>query len=427
MLSRKHAILAGAAMSAVPLASQASVLTYKFDPTYYVSTTSGGTETQLSASAVTGTAANPIVTVPLGDYLYIQLDASVTAPGPQFVTGLATSPTSGAPTGGLLAWQVGLTDGNFAASGAGLATATINPVFSSLSTTGVSDGNGGTLAATGQSGSLILGGTTKTTNLQLGVSAPVALYSGLRINPKGAALTTSGTQTTFTVTSNNTAINFSAQGADTTGSTPSHTYVNRAFTVGTDTLSALPSLTIVYGASTTTTPTGHPIIALTSTANGSYGSTVATLAVNGSSGGYMPAYASVASLNTGSAAATFTPTPTSGSEVYALKLTGPAGATLTAAQIQTIITDINASSATDGVVASTIGSAFTNVFPGYQVELTADALAGSASLGFDFTQETSVAGVVVTGVAAVPEPATAAGLVLGATGLLLGRRKNRMA
>jgi hypothetical protein len=54
------------------------------------------------------------------------------------------------------------------------------------------------------------------------------------------------------------------------------------------------------------------------------------------------------------------------------------------------------------------------------------AAAGTVSpefLGVDFSSDSTTTGVTVTDVAAVPEPASAAGILLGAAGLLLGRRK----
>jgi hypothetical protein len=51
---------------------------------------------------------------------------------------------------------------------------------------------------------------------------------------------------------------------------------------------------------------------------------------------------------------------------------------------------------------------------------------GTSVLGLDLTQDTNLpAGLTVTDIAAVPEPASAAGLLIGASGLLLGRRKRK--
>jgi len=83
------------------------------------------------------------------------------------------------------------------------------------------------------------------------------------------------------------------------------------------------------------------------------------------------------------------------------------------------------------VVASAVTGVYTTLFPGYEVLLTeSPGVSSSSELEFDFSstgeQDSAVPGLVLTGVAAVPEPATAAGVVMGAAGLLLGRRKNRL-
>jgi hypothetical protein len=154
----------------------------------------------------------------------------------------------------------------------------------------------------------------------------------------------------------------------------------------------------------------------------------------GSHGSYLPAYTGLISpaQTTGYAAATGF-SPLTDTEVYALQFNVSTG-TPTAAQIADVISDINAAGNSSNVSASAITGAYASLFPGYDVLLTSTAgftpgAGGVADLGIDFSQDTDQAtpGLVVTEVAAVPEPATAAGAVLGAAGLLLGRRKKQAA
>ncbi len=166
-------------------------------------------------------------------------------------------------------------------------------------------------------------------------------------------------------------------------------------------------------------------IAMTGKGNGSYNVTAATGFTSATTG-----YVSVTGFS-----------PSTDTEIYALKLNNASGAIASSStQIATIIADINGAngnlnSSTGGVTASAITGVFTSLFPGYDLLLTSTsaspALGGAAELGFDFSSNggegnAADAGVYVAGVAAVPEPATAAGIVLGAAGLLLGRRKKQI-
>ena len=115
-------------------------------------------------------------------------------------------------------------------------------------------------------------------------------------------------------------------------------------------------------------------------------------------------------------------------EIYALKLLVGSSAPTTT-QMNSIVADI-AGQTGDGVstVASLLGSPsglagqIAGLFPGYDLMLTVTSGTATPFLGFDFSQETNVPGVVVTNIAAVPEPASAAILLIGSS-LLLGRRK----
>jgi hypothetical protein len=187
-----------------------------------------------------------------------------------------------------------------------------------------------------------------------------------------------------------------------------------------DSADALATLvTAVIPAVTTSGP--KPIVSLT--AQGSQtiaGTSLPLLHVVGSNGSYVLAHDSVANLATANAEVTGF-SPAGDSETYALKLNGSP----TPAQITTIIADINASSATDGVLALVPTADIAALVPGYQIELTATtSKSGDQNIGFDFTQETNVAGVTVSDIVAVPEPASI-GLLMGASGLILGRRKRK--
>lgn len=121
--------------------------------------------------------------------------------------------------------------------------------------------------------------------------------------------------------------------------------------------------------------------------------------------------------------------PATDQEIYALNLTS-GGTDTTPAQETTIANEINASQAGVAVNAVPFASAPASLqalFPGYDVFLTTTGSPSSPMfLGLDTTSiSAAVPSVLVTDVAAVPEPASAAGVLLGAAGLLLGRRKRK--
>jgi hypothetical protein len=115
--------------------------------------------------------------------------------------------------------------------------------------------------------------------------------------------------------------------------------------------------------------------------------------------------------------------PTNDQEIYALKIRISNGVP-SAAQDMAVVNDINGSN-TGNVTASLVsGTQYAALFPGYQILLTASG--GTVSpefLGIDFTADTNTTGVTVTDIAVIPEPASAAGILLGAACFLLGRRK----
>jgi hypothetical protein len=156
------------------------------------------------------------------------------------------------------------------------------------------------------------------------------------------------------------------------------------------------------------------------------GSADSTIHVLGSNSSYVPGHANaVGGAGNGQNLFNVEATgwsPNTDQEVYALNIKVN-GLDPTAGQISAIINDINGSN-TGNVTAGPVSGQFAAVFPGYDILLT--AAAGTLSpefLGVDFSSDSTTTGVTVTDVAAVPEPASAAGILLGAAGLLLGRRK----
>jgi len=204
-------------------------------------------------------------------------------------------------------------------------------------------------------------------------------------------------------------------------------YSDYGFTAGNSTTFAY---TPGGGGSTTGT---NKIISLLTTASNiqaapnGYGSTpLATLAVSPNGKATKVTLGSPAAI--GYVAITGGPAP-----AYALAL-DVNGLPATQAQLNTIVNDINASnSGITAEVETQTGGPFGSTFaPGI---IISDSLAGASPFfSFDFQNnstdttdpDSALGPVTVTSIAAVPEPATAAGVILGAAGLLLGRRKNRV-
>jgi hypothetical protein len=149
--------------------------------------------------------------------------------------------------------------------------------------------------------------------------------------------------------------------------------------------------------------------------------------VTGSNGGYQPGFAN--NINNGAGESTFFLqasgfSPATDQETYALNIK-VGGTDPTLAQDQAIVNDIIV--AGYGVTASSVTGQFASLFPGYDILLTGTpGFTAPAYLGINFANDINTPGVVVTDVAAVPEPASAAGMLLGAAGLLLGRRKRNV-
>jgi len=309
----------------------------------------------------------------------------------------------------------------------------LNSWFTTASGKGSADGFGGVSSGTGTNGNFNAGGQTSTANTTNGANAFTEIYKTQKVKPNGA--NTSSGSTTLALTSLNIALQYVINGANSSGG--SHTYYNKTFVTGTDVLSALPTLQGVY-ASASTTANFHSIISLTAgnTPVAGYGAPDGTITMVGGNGKYVPQFAAPFTNQATGSVGGSNWNPVTDQEIYALKLSLPGGVT-----DSNVVADINGGSgnlatntSSGSVTASLLTGVFTSLFPGYDILLTTTGFTagagGTAEVGFDFStlggqQNPADNGVIVTGVAAVPEPATAAGIVLGAAGLLLGRRRNK--
>jgi len=446
MLKRKYSMLAGAVLAASPLAAKAATVTFTYD--FSGLSVTDATTSNVDTFTLTGSdATGYTLTVPsnaiIGNIGYKALVASNANSTLAYHGAYDSTPSSSThhfiqPQNlGLAAFAFGATDNNSAVATMDPgAVATNAPLTEATGGTVVNGGigsnsqaiAGGFLAATANAST-----AAGTAPLSYGAGTAADVFTGLNIDALAA-----GTAV-FTPNSGGVGgqavVNYNSGG---TNSTLKPVYKNVTLT-GDVGVTPATTLTVIV---TPSSSGGQPIVSLVSgtASQAGYGTqldhTTATFApatpvadeinvVGSSSAGYKVGQATLNTAEqTGNVATTFTVQPTSGTEAYALKLsdTNPT-------DLATIVADINQSSATDGVTASLVaGSSYAAEFPGYQILLLGTGgLPASSDLGFDFTQETNVPGVTVTGVAAVPEPATAAGLVLGAAGLLLGRRKSRTA
>lgn len=299
----------------------------------------------------------------------------------------------------------------------------------------------GTITGNGLAGNVSPTTAAAAAPLGYGGGTAAELFNTLQVD---LSATASGT---YTITPNTQDGYFAyvAYNSGGTTSTLKPSYKNVTVTT-TDTLTVLPALTIVVQASTSSVSV-HPIISLVAGSGNvqtNYGSGVGTLALTGvGHGSYNVATANFAETQTGSVSVTGF-NPVTDEEIYALKLSNGSGAILNnstnqAGILTNVMNDINGQNgnatptlAQGTIVASLVTGVFSSLFPGYDILLTVNGFSATsgAELGFDFSSDPGEVyapdqGLSVTSVAAVPEPATAAGIVLGAAGLLLGRRRNK--
>jgi hypothetical protein len=247
------------------------------------------------------------------------------------------------------------------------------------------------------------------------VYANNGLLAEILVNP-GASVSFAGSYSDYGFTSGN-ATTFSYTPL-VTGSTSSTTGTNKIVSL----------IATTSGAPVGTAPNGYGTVPL------------GTLAVTnaGGPGKYFPGYLNIPGGATSGYVAVAGFLPNDYPEVYALKLSVN-GVAATTSQIATIISDIQTSiggqsNASLGIasVTTVAGSPYASLFGGYSIIVTDTSVDpyfafDFSSSGSDTTDADSALGpVTVTSIAAVPEPATAAGVILGAAGLLLGRRKNRV-
>jgi hypothetical protein len=432
-MRQKKAILFGAALAALPVvAGHAATITYTYNPvitfgTSPTSVTSGaGT---IAGTSVTGTGAAEVVTVPAGDYVSVGMQVTVSNNGGS----------------GLAAFDIGMNNSNPAAAsvynanqavGAVLTSPKISGSIYNLQTfKGEYDGNGGVLgtAVGAIAGVVKATGATNAQSLN-GAGTATNAFTGLVIAAKA------GGTSVFTPIQVNSGTSIFLQNSLGASSAATSSYNTRAFSAASDTMGLMPTLTIVTtGLSTSTTSSStstaaHPIVALSNTTPTQYGSQVGTLTLLGHNSSYNVSSTTISPAASQGYVVTSVFSPLTDTEVYALKLNA-SGAVLspTSTEVALIVADINASGTGSNVSAgAVVGSPYASLFPGYDILLTSTAgftagSNGAADLGFDFSQDSDAAtpGLTVTAVAAVPEPATTAGLVIGAAGLLLGRRKSR--
>jgi hypothetical protein len=444
MLTRKHAILTAAILAATPVLSKSAIVTFTYD-----------TQDVLVNNVVTPIVGNTLV-VPANAVIELGVDVTVTgnangATGDSYYT---AKPTLAVPNLGLVAFGFGFNTSSTSIAGFDTTVdqggITINGNF-----TTVQEGGAGALTAEGNiPGSSVAGGntaagiksstTTGKSQLAWGAGTPAELFNTLQID--------AGASGTATITPTNLLSSNAYAVYNSGGTSSTNAPVYKAVTTSTsDTVNALPALTIIVGNATTTTTTtvvgtGHPIVALMGATNSTYGSQIGNpIVLSGHNGSYTVGFTGTTLTQVGgvgyttgyTAASIFN--PITDTEVYALKL-NVSGAALspTSTLVGTIVTDINngtgnGTAASNVSAGAVVGSPYAALFPGYDVLLVStagfSAPGGVADLGIDFSQDTDAAtpGLVVTEVAAVPEPATLAGIVLGASGLLLGRRKKQLA
>jgi len=436
MRNRNKALLVLAAAAAIPTAAKAVVITYSIDPSdFQISTTFAGALTPIPVSDIASSGGSTVITLPAadqGDFIKFGVDAALTSATGGTATGLTVGGVAATPTGiGQVYFGIANSNPSFAAIAAtaasnasGATVSSLNPnsgLWSSFNK-GKADGVGGVSLNSGFTVSQNAGGPanpslTAQTEVARNISIGVLGSSGssiFTITPTNGAGNITGTQ--YIATQNS-------------GSTPSSQFDS----LGTgDSVGAFPTLkVIIAGATSSTSAQGHAIISLSAgtAAVANYGNADGSLTMTGlGNGSYNVAHDTAFTTSATASVPVTGFNPATDKEIYALKLSLPNGVT-----DAEVIADINGGGtnvAAVGVTASAVTGVYSTLFPGYDILLTSVGgftATGGASLGFDFTADTTSAdaGITVTGVAAVPEPATAAGIVLGAAGMLLGRRRNK--
>ncbi len=425
MQKRKYAILAAAALGAAPVLSQAApTVSFTYDPT----TVAFATSAAALATAVPTVIVNNTVTVPTGDYFEFGVDVTVTGNANPALT---TSYTTPQPA-------------NLGIAGFGFAFNTSNPselsayqnssgtsraiVSGSFGTTGSgdvsADGNVGEDGAYLSGGNNANVGGTANNDALLTIGAAGAAQVFTHLIYKAGSV--SGTATITPIIPAGAVALVYDKTAGSTSAAPTYGSSTAGFTT-----TNLPALTVNVGPLITTSPVTNKIVSLTAGAGAAptaYGNSLGTLTVTnaGGPGKYFPGYFNVSGGSSKGFVTVAGFLPNDYPEIYAMQVT-VGGATPTSSQISAIIADINANDSGVASASTVAGSAYSTIFPGYQILITDTSV--DPYFAFDFTSDadtdSALGSVVVTSLAAVPEPATAAGIILGASGLLLGRRNKK--
>ncbi len=456
MRTRKYGVLAAAAMASVPAISHASIaVTFSYDTSTLMYSTSSNFATFTAVPIVGGA-----VSVPVNDYFRFGVDVSVTGDtnpssgGTYDQTNGSTQPANlglaafgfafnlSSPVTTLAPFQRGAgTQASPYTSRAAVSTSfgttsqgNVNILTGQVGTGGayLSGGNNVNVVGTTSNYPVITvgagsGGTQAFTNL-IYKAGPAAGQSTITaIIPTGADAITI-LDPTYTPS---------------TSTPPDYVPATTGFTTNN-----LPALVVnVTGGAATTG--SNRIVSLvttgsapTGTAPNGYGSTpLGTLSVQfaGGSGKYFPGYLNISGGATSGYVAVKGFAPGDSPEIYALQVAiGGVVLSPTDTRLAAIITDIKAGDDTTSInnlgVTAVSGSPYASLFPGYDILVPSSVAGGAAPyFAFDFSSagtdttygDPALGNITVTAIAAVPEPATAAGVILGAAGLLLGRRKNR--
>jgi hypothetical protein len=205
-----------------------------------------------------------------------------------------------------------------------------------------------------------------------------------------------------------------------------------------DTINKLPSLVVVIPGATSVS-SSHAIISLATTAaaNSNYGSTVGTLTLVGSGGGYSPVVDS--SLNPASPATgnvnVATWNAATDPEIFGIDVEVN-GLQATSSQLATLIAAIDG----DGIAPPSSGVAVSTTDPSaghvlasldpnlnLYLDFAAGGPATADNLGIDLSNsnDSNLTGYTFTAVAAVPEPMTLGLLAIGGVGLMARRNRRR--
>jgi len=457
MQKRSYAILAGAALAAAPAISKAvPSITFSYD-TFTASNIEYSTASTFpTGSSTTTTILNNAVTIPINDYFRFGVDA-VVGNNPNAASGgafdQANSVTEPA-TLGLATFGFLFNNSNpaiLAPVGTGAPAFALTKFPAAVASPGkgeIAIGTVGQIGAAGQFLSGVPGNITSYNPTSTATYADVNSFASNSLIFSNVVYKAGAISGQSVITANIPAGADSAVILD-PSYTSAATNTNAPDYIGTQTVNVtnLAALTVnvTGGTGTTVTAGSQKIISLvtgtapTGTPPNGYGSAaMGTLTVQnaGGPGKYFPGYFNIPGGATSGFIALAGFLPGDAPEIAIQVAIGGVVLSPTDTRLAAIIADIKGSDANISTGVTTVaGSPFAGIFPGYDILLPSSiAATGSPFFAFDFSNsgtdlsDTDVAlgPVTVTSIAAVPEPATAAGVILSAAGLLLGRRKKRV-